>query len=656
MEEEVIRETTQTSVSVGAASTGALGEPLSYQYTERPPLESIRRLILQPGSGDEPLVGDLEMVGLTDAKDSFEAISYVWGSGKMDETMTINGKSLAITRNLRGALCQVRLRDRPRALWADSICINQRDDVEKGQQVALMGRIYQTSRRTLICLGGKPSDQQYAHDAAALIDEVGAMMDRVFASADLLWQSDSFPYPEADDPLVSERRWDSWVQLVEQPWFGRGWVVQEAALGPDAVLLWAGVEMHWLNILQTELWRLRRAVQSMQNLPHAIIPRSHMQTYAFHRPREAETLLPPSMSERVQALSTLELLQSVRHLKVTNPKDRIYAFMALPTSDGAMPTIQPDYSDKTSHMDVYCEFATRFLDKTSNLDLLNFVDWERSEGADDPLTFPFPSWIPHWDHGFAADVFFPDRPSITRAHDTAPVRSGSLLRVRAVINGPVTYTSREISRYTYPMRPVLMVLALWKEMAPQLLALALAQSPGPPYDLKHVNWTLAFIDALAQSHSLGIFEEYLKSRRAFAEQLLLVQPSNQQPGTPPCPDSVEARIEQDPNAQRVSDFGTGVSHGQRLILFGHGGGGGGCFGIAPRGTVKGDLCAIIYGTRTPFILRKVAGEKDHYKLVGAAYLQSEEAYRNPFGQILGQNEECSDWKKQGLPDEDIFLC
>ncbi|KAF3770551.1 HET-domain-containing protein, partial [Cryphonectria parasitica EP155] len=68
-------------------------------------------------------------------------------------TITINGKTLAITTNLKEALWQARLTDRPRALWTDSVCINQRDEAEKAQQVGLMGRIYKMSSCTLICLG-----------------------------------------------------------------------------------------------------------------------------------------------------------------------------------------------------------------------------------------------------------------------------------------------------------------------------------------------------------------------------------------------------------------------------------------------------------------------------------------------------------------------
>ncbi|KAF3768866.1 heterokaryon incompatibility, partial [Cryphonectria parasitica EP155] len=83
----------------------------------------------------------------------FEAISYVWGTDLQDQCILVNNNFLTITRNLRGALEQVRLPDRPRVLWADSICIDQQNKREKGHQVGLMARIYSLSICTLICLG-----------------------------------------------------------------------------------------------------------------------------------------------------------------------------------------------------------------------------------------------------------------------------------------------------------------------------------------------------------------------------------------------------------------------------------------------------------------------------------------------------------------------
>jgi len=52
------------------------------------------------------------------------------------------------------------LRDKKRTLllWADRVCINQRDDKERAMQIGLMGQIYAGALHTVIYLG--PADSR----------------------------------------------------------------------------------------------------------------------------------------------------------------------------------------------------------------------------------------------------------------------------------------------------------------------------------------------------------------------------------------------------------------------------------------------------------------------------------------------------------------
>ncbi|KAK0708717.1 heterokaryon incompatibility, partial [Lasiosphaeris hirsuta] len=84
---------------------------------------------------------------------SYEAISYAWGNVKSEEKIICNGRLLRITSSLAAALRRTRLRDRPRVLWADGICINQKDDSDKEQQVPLMAAIYSQAKQVLCWLG-----------------------------------------------------------------------------------------------------------------------------------------------------------------------------------------------------------------------------------------------------------------------------------------------------------------------------------------------------------------------------------------------------------------------------------------------------------------------------------------------------------------------
>ena len=127
--------------------------PLSDQY--------IRQLILDPGQGDEFLSGSLVTTNLVNAPE-FEAISYVWGARTRDRWIIVEGRQLPITASMEDVLRQTRMPEKQRTLWADSICINQEDNVEKGNQVSRMGEIYARSSRTLICLGLHPQLRQFS--------------------------------------------------------------------------------------------------------------------------------------------------------------------------------------------------------------------------------------------------------------------------------------------------------------------------------------------------------------------------------------------------------------------------------------------------------------------------------------------------------------
>lgn len=65
----------------------------------------------------------------------------------------VNGVKVTITENLWLALSSLRDAKHPKCLWADAMCINQRDDDEKAMQVPKMASIYQRAVSVIIFLG-----------------------------------------------------------------------------------------------------------------------------------------------------------------------------------------------------------------------------------------------------------------------------------------------------------------------------------------------------------------------------------------------------------------------------------------------------------------------------------------------------------------------
>jgi hypothetical protein len=84
---------------------------------------------------------------------AYEALSYVWGDPNITSEITVNGNSLWVTKSLRNALARLRHKESNRMIWADAICINQKNEDEKNHQVPLMGIIYTNTMRVIIWLG-----------------------------------------------------------------------------------------------------------------------------------------------------------------------------------------------------------------------------------------------------------------------------------------------------------------------------------------------------------------------------------------------------------------------------------------------------------------------------------------------------------------------
>ncbi|SCO91186.1 uncharacterized protein FRV6_15314 [Fusarium oxysporum] len=128
------------------------------------PSEQIRLLRIQAQQPGTCLKMKLSVHNLADAH--FYAMSYTWGVLEDLENVAVNGRLLSVTKNCHYALTQVRsyyssnfgnsfFEDSPKSnyLWIDSICINQKDDTEKGHQVGMMGRIYGKASKVLACVG-----------------------------------------------------------------------------------------------------------------------------------------------------------------------------------------------------------------------------------------------------------------------------------------------------------------------------------------------------------------------------------------------------------------------------------------------------------------------------------------------------------------------
>jgi len=72
----------------------------------------------------------------------YEALSYCWGDKSDPATIKLQDRPFEVGKNLYRALIRLRREQEARTLWIDAICINQKDILERAQQVELMGELY----------------------------------------------------------------------------------------------------------------------------------------------------------------------------------------------------------------------------------------------------------------------------------------------------------------------------------------------------------------------------------------------------------------------------------------------------------------------------------------------------------------------------------
>lgn len=618
----------------------------SYQYEPLPTREHTRVLALEPGPNDDselPLVGSLKLLDLCDEdSEPFEAISYVWGPPEKTHVILLDGHPMRITASLRGALLQTRRVDQPRRLWADAICINQSDKDEKGHQVAAMGRVYKTSKRTLICLGVQ--NPEHAQHAAGLVDDVNLMIQNIQRDPDFSGEPGSFPVPAENDTIISDSRWRlGWNEMSSHPWFGRGWVVQEASLGHDACVLWASVQIEWTAILRVNYWVASRgwsAIKSQDAV--SAVPRTLSVHHAnsFARRHTGEASLFDKYPVYTYWASTLSTLFTARWLGLSDPRDRIYAFMALDTSDGVLGDLQLEPNYERPFERIYHDFAIKYIEATGDLDILSFIRHDRESLATPTMAEAIPSWVPRWD--LELNILSPLRVKMGDHPKTFMITdNNSILRVRGLLLGFVEYSAAQepYCRFDQRSQALQIVISLWKEIV------AASGVNGGPYEERQA---FAFIDVLCHFDYSRSLQEWTTRRQEFARHLQSYMPGSEPSSAIAISQRNESRTEQrslEILSEEICSRGR-----RRFVILSRG-----YYGIAPPITRKGDLFALIYGTRTLSILRPVDGKPRYYQIVGPVYVESKTVVY-PHGSNMMGEEGRRDWEEWGLTEEEINLC
>ncbi|KAM0499565.1 hypothetical protein ACHAPB_005890 [Verticillium nonalfalfae] len=172
----------------------------------------IRIIHLAPGSRKDVLCGTIETVLLGEA--SYEALSYEWGAPDRVCNFGLDHGSLPITTSLHQALRDLRRKAGVRTIWADGICINQDDLVERTKQVTLMGEIYRNATRVLTYIGPEADGSSSAIEFAANLVAYG--VSRLRHSEPRIHIPEELP--NLGLPAITSPRWQALRKVLTRTW------------------------------------------------------------------------------------------------------------------------------------------------------------------------------------------------------------------------------------------------------------------------------------------------------------------------------------------------------------------------------------------------------------------------------------------------------
>ena len=375
----------------------------SFEYIPLRSASDIRLILVHPGSFDDALNCTLIHSSLASAKLSgFEAISYRWGSS--DQT-TINleydakKSEFGVHGSVESVLRHLRRNDgQIRTLWIDAVCIDQSNDQERADQVALMADIYSMADAVNVWLGASDHITQLAfrviHDiynckknlcpggAECTCPGTAHTMTRkdfqnLDNNLDAITQFHLHREPDQTQDQLRNVMQSSHTLISElfgNPWFKRVWVLQEVINSKRAVLHCGAESILWKELVEVNDYHNHQ-------LPH-LVPLHRLPQIWSHLGKPRNPSVFPSISdsgeERPEAardIGILDVVLEALELDSTDPRDKIFALLSFGKETKIIShlpeLIKPDY--KKSIDRVFADFTRWWIKEHKSLRILSMI-------------------------------------------------------------------------------------------------------------------------------------------------------------------------------------------------------------------------------------------------------------------------------------------
>lgn len=330
----------------------------------------------------------------------FETLSYVWGSNALDHALMLrDGSVLRITENLDCAMSDILPHCSTGFLWIDQVCIDQKNDTERGHQVKIMGDIYATGFQVLVWLG--PTDLPPCTELDVIFSAADQVLQNsrpteiILKHLQLLLLGDvALKNGELtmfrDDRLLA--LWQLYKYLGS-PWFSRGWVFQEIVLSKQSkfVVGSSAVSLEGLYCICQAIQLVESAELLQVGLDEAILS-AHFEMISIMR----HTWLDWHRSDNRRFATScgfVELLSTIiPKMMTTLSQDRVYAFLGLNRNPKIV--IEPTYS--CSGHEALVSTVKAVIEGTERLDIFAYLCRQGDGDAGLPFVRRSPTWVPEF--------------------------------------------------------------------------------------------------------------------------------------------------------------------------------------------------------------------------------------------------------------------
>jgi hypothetical protein len=232
------------------------------------------------------------------------------------------------------------------------------------------------------------------------------------------------------------------------PYWTRTWIVQEITLAKEAILLYGSYGIHWsmIHVLFQSHWGhaiipdVMRGYRGTEISPKA----QYLKRFFLATSRTYDTVYQVSMATEQHELKHLRdiitMLDNGRHLAVTNPLDKLYAFYCIFRTLGYdeekwLPPVNYSRSIPT----VYRDFVVQYLSRCQSLEMILLARPEQNRELS--------TWVPDWRHCQPAEEEIPLEKKLYEASRVMKFQApqsgeGNILKCDGIVCDTISVPSR----------------------------------------------------------------------------------------------------------------------------------------------------------------------------------------------------------------------